>query len=265
MQYSTSGIYGDYARYKRLKEVLLKKESDHLWILGDVVDGNTEHPEDCLKIIKDVYASKNVTLLIGDHEYYHALRIMELIGDRDEETLAGITAAMEQMEIPGVPLASYIESNLPNEELEKYAEIFTSFEVSALVKVGESYLYLCHGAPAQRDPSSGRAGTFEWQSEVVSGEVEFDNMYRRAINADPKIGEWIEQYGPDCIRNPIIICGGKFIAEGMNEGEPVTGGVIFSKRKFAVNEGFSADDKERGPFSILGIDAAGWGVKKIRL
>ena len=266
MQYFTSGLYGDLKRYMAIKEKLLRRESDHLWIVGDVLDGNTERPWEGLQIIDDIYQSKNVTLLVGDHEYYHALYLMGVLAEESEEELEFTAEALDNLEISGTALREYITSSLSKQELESYATILKDLEVSALVNVGNSYLYLCHGVPSSVRPDSGHQGLSEWQSGVVMGELDLEANLGRNVPFDPKASEWVKEFGsPECFRNPIVVNGGEFVASVSARGEPLIDGVYFGNRKFVINEGFSADDKEKGPFSILGMDAAGWGVKKIRL
>ena len=65
--YVCSDIHGHADRYFKLKEML--SPSDTLYIAGDVIDrGNGS-----LEIIKDVMTSKNITMLLGNHELF-ALR-----------------------------------------------------------------------------------------------------------------------------------------------------------------------------------------------
>ena len=72
MNYFTSGIHGDLNLYKELKKMAASDPDNHLWIVGDILDGNTSHPEYGMEILKDIYRTPNVSLILGDHEYAHA-------------------------------------------------------------------------------------------------------------------------------------------------------------------------------------------------
>lgn len=70
--YVISDIHGAYEPYMALKvAVNYHSKDDRLFIIGDIFDGNTVHPEDCLKILDDVMKDDSITLLLGNHEMAH--------------------------------------------------------------------------------------------------------------------------------------------------------------------------------------------------
>ena len=70
--YVVSDIHGAYKPYMALKAaVSYDSKKDKLYIIGDIFDGNTAHPEECLKILDDVIADDSITLLLGNHELAH--------------------------------------------------------------------------------------------------------------------------------------------------------------------------------------------------
>ena len=116
MNYFTSGIYGNKELYYQIKKILTKP-SDHLWILGDVLDGNDEKPWECLEILEDIEKSNNVHLRLGDHEYFHTMRILSM--DNEENTELWVDY-LKNADISGKALLEYMNT-LSEDDLLDYA------------------------------------------------------------------------------------------------------------------------------------------------
>lgn len=269
MNYFTAGIYGDYKAYKNMKS-LLKKPEDKLWILGDVMDGNSEHPEECFRILDDIESSGNVTLILGDHEYFHAMRLFGEIekggagdepGDSDEAGNDGDVWYSEigQFEFSGMALLEYMDNVLSMEEKMRYARFLSSLDVSDMVSVEGRLFYLCHGAPATQ-----RGSDIEWQYSVVTGKVDFSRSYGRDMASDIRIPHFAKTIGikRGDVESAVLITGHTFTASLEMDGEEVEDGIVFSNRIMAINAGASADNKE--PHIVVGIDAAGWQTFEVR-
>ena len=84
MNYFTAGLYGDYPAYKKIKSLL--GPDDKLWILGDILDGNDEHPEDCLRILDDIQKLSNKLW----HSIAGAVYIEHKLGIKDKELLDAV-------------------------------------------------------------------------------------------------------------------------------------------------------------------------------
>jgi serine/threonine protein phosphatase 1 len=78
-------IHGEYEKYKKLLEAIDLRESDKLYVLGDVLDRGPQSMETLL----DMMRRPNVTLLAGNHEYA-ALSVLPKL--TDEITAESITA-----------------------------------------------------------------------------------------------------------------------------------------------------------------------------
>lgn len=65
MIYVMSDIHGNDVRFRSVMKQIKLKPEDHLYILGDVVD---RFP-DGLGILRETMKAKNITLLLGNHEY----------------------------------------------------------------------------------------------------------------------------------------------------------------------------------------------------
>lgn len=65
MQYAVSDIHGCYDKYIQLLRRLALKDSDTLYVLGDMIDRGP----DGLKILMDISMRPNVVPFLGNHEY----------------------------------------------------------------------------------------------------------------------------------------------------------------------------------------------------
>ena len=65
MQYAVSDIHGCYDKYIQLLHRLGLKDSDTLYVLGDMIDRGP----DGLKILMDISMRPNVVPFLGNHEY----------------------------------------------------------------------------------------------------------------------------------------------------------------------------------------------------
>ncbi|MBR2388724.1 MAG: metallophosphoesterase [Clostridia bacterium] len=94
MTYVVSDIHGNYEKFKSLLKVINLKDSDVLYVLGDVVD----YGEDSIKLINDISMRYNVLPILGEHDfkafkYLSAIDKMLREGDMpDAETLSEMTA-----------------------------------------------------------------------------------------------------------------------------------------------------------------------------
>ena len=60
-----SDIHGDMKRYRSVMAKIKLQDSDHLYILGDVID----REPDGIAILSELIKAKNVTVLLGNHEF----------------------------------------------------------------------------------------------------------------------------------------------------------------------------------------------------
>ena len=64
MTYVTSNIHGDYASFKKLLQTISFKDSDIMYILGDICDIGDESME----LIEDISMRYNVYSIVGEHD-----------------------------------------------------------------------------------------------------------------------------------------------------------------------------------------------------
>ena len=65
MIYVMSDIHGREDRFNAILAQINMKRTDHLYILGDVIDRNP----DGIHLLRRIARSKNMTMLLGNHEY----------------------------------------------------------------------------------------------------------------------------------------------------------------------------------------------------
>ena len=65
MIYIMSDIHGNMKRYRDIMRQIRLKKTDHLYVLGDVIDRG----KDGLPILTDLMRRPNVTVLLGNHEH----------------------------------------------------------------------------------------------------------------------------------------------------------------------------------------------------
>ena len=83
--YVISDIHGQYDMFMELLEKIPLKDSDTLYILGDVVDRGP-HPIKTLQKLKEM---PNVICMVGNHELM-ALRCLKLLMTADAQSVFGL-------------------------------------------------------------------------------------------------------------------------------------------------------------------------------
>ena len=75
MRYIISDIHGCKNEYLRLLDQIHFSDEDHLYVLGDAVDRGI----DPIGVLKDMMKHKNLTFILGNHEYFF-LYMIKLLG-----------------------------------------------------------------------------------------------------------------------------------------------------------------------------------------
>ena len=73
MTYVVSNLYGRFDKYEKLLKKINLKDSDVLYILGNIVDFG----EDSIKLINELSAQYNVYSVLGEHDYRAYLLLSE--------------------------------------------------------------------------------------------------------------------------------------------------------------------------------------------
>ncbi len=65
MIYAVSNIHGNYEKFKELLKLIAFKESDIMYVLGDIVD----YGEESMELVGDLSVRYNVYPIVGEHDY----------------------------------------------------------------------------------------------------------------------------------------------------------------------------------------------------
>ncbi len=65
MIYVVSNLHGNYAKFKELLKVISFKDSDIMYVLGDIVD----YGEESMELVGDLSVRYNIYPIVGEHDY----------------------------------------------------------------------------------------------------------------------------------------------------------------------------------------------------
>lgn len=183
--YVISDIHGAYDAYMTLKAAVnYDSKKDRLYIIGDIFDGNTRYPEDCLKILDDVIRDNSITLLWGNHELAH----FEYYNACKHGRTDAIKVWNEYLSDPicgGSPLLEYFSRHKDKwNYYMDYLRLHPCF--SELIDAeGEAFL-LVHGAPVAVDLASIRntRDIVSYQYMCLNNTPTFkEDLYAAAVSA----------------------------------------------------------------------------------
>ncbi len=89
MIYVCSDIHGRYDKYQALPEAVSLKDSDTLYVLGDVIDRGP----DGVKILLDMMVRPNVIPILGNHEFVAAMGLPWLMAEITDASIESLTEA----------------------------------------------------------------------------------------------------------------------------------------------------------------------------
>ncbi len=141
--YVISDIHGDFVKYQKMISQINLKDSDTLYILGDIIDrGNGG-----VKILQDMMLRPNVFPILGNHEFLATLSIPLLLQgitkeklESDKERFSFLT---DWIKIGGESTISEL-SKLDNEDVLDILEYFLEFEVFTEIEVEDKKFILVH-------------------------------------------------------------------------------------------------------------------------
>ena len=152
MTYVISNIHGQYEKFKSLLAQISFKESDTLYILGDLLD----YGEESMELIADLSIRLNVFCIAGEHDYL-AARMLKGFSNMlqsgaapSEDYIAEMTAWVQDGGQPTLEAFRSLDAD-QREGVIEYLEEMTLFE-EVEVK-GERYL-LVHAGIANYSPDT---------------------------------------------------------------------------------------------------------------
>lgn len=145
MTYVMSNIHGQWKKYKKMLEKISFRDTDFLYILGDVID----YGEHSIEVLNDMSYRMNVYPIIGDHEFY-ALKVLKKImksGAPDNSVKADM---LKWLQNGG---QSTFESfmKLPDEEKEGIIEYLEEFSAYDIAEVNDKTYILVHSGISDFD------------------------------------------------------------------------------------------------------------------
>ena len=152
MTYVISNIHGQYEKFKSILSQISFKESDTLYILGDLLDFG----EESMELIEDLSVRLNVFCVAGEHDYLAARMLkgfsamLQSGAAPSEDYIAEMTAWVQDGGQPTLEAFRSLDADA-REGVIEYLEEMTLFE-EVEVK-GESYL-LVHAGIANYSPDT---------------------------------------------------------------------------------------------------------------
>ncbi|MBR3969058.1 MAG: fructose-bisphosphatase class III [Clostridia bacterium] len=170
MVYAMSDLHGCYEKFAKMLKKINFKDSDTLYILGDIVDRG----DGGIKILQDIMTRPNVIVIQGNHDF-SARRLLKMLCMPENE--AEYEKAREHYAFwsidGGQPTyRSFVA--LSFEEQKKILSYMNSFLIYDEIIVNNNTFFMSHTVPEKN-----RMLNFEnllWQ-EFIAGEPEYDKQY----------------------------------------------------------------------------------------
>ena len=128
--YVMSDLHGDWGHFRLMLFKIKFSSSDHLYVIGDVVDRGPHS----IKLLQYIRSQQNITLLMGNHE----LMLLE-----------GLLHANDPLDEAWFDPQTFAElTRLPAEERTALAAYLTTLPLQLTVSCGDTDYLLVHACPA---------------------------------------------------------------------------------------------------------------------
>lgn len=244
MNYFIGSLYGNYEGYEHIKKTLKLKPRDHLWILGDIIDGNDEEPNKVFDMILDIRDQKNIHLILGDHEFAH---IMRYASTTNKEVFEAWTDFLTGMNVSGDAVMDYID-HFPDEAAPVFDYLMNDCDISEILRIGSNYFYLTHGFPKLY-----RNYLTEWQLNVTTGNIS-EKPFINCIMSDPTLQDKKIDLSKMSRDNTFVVCA----HQNIQTIKKNISTIYHNKGIFLLGE-----DKPYEQIPVLGIDSAGYFLQNI--
>ena len=133
MTYVMSDIHGDLDKYRSIMDQINLKDTDHLYVLGDVID---RYPYG-LDILYELRDMSNVTVLLGNHEKmcYEAM-----VSENDSKTLPTWIKNGGQVTLNAL-------FRMDKAEIEEIMDYIKKMPLTASVTINDQEYLLLHSCP----------------------------------------------------------------------------------------------------------------------
>ena len=174
MTYVISDIHGNYQKFKDILSMISFRDSDTLYVLGDIVDCG----EESMELIADLSVRVNVYPIAGEHDFLAARmlsgfsKMLESGSSPDPEYIAEMTAWVQN----GGQATLEAFRALDSEEREGVLDYLSEMTLFEEVSVGGKDYILVHAGIADYDPD---ADLYDYEPEdffssPLSSEVALD-------------------------------------------------------------------------------------------
>lgn len=143
MQYVIADIHGCYEEYRELiHKIKVSEEKDHLYILGDALDRGPEP----MKVLLDIMKRRNVTYIIGNHDYLFLYFIRKLgldlsnANNMSEDDISDFQAYLEDGGL--TTIEAFMK--LSYEEKQAVCDFLLNANVYDEVRIGDKRYILVH-------------------------------------------------------------------------------------------------------------------------
>lgn len=144
MTYVLSDIHGNLPRFESIMNQINLQSDDTLYILGDVVD----RFHSGIKILRQIMQTKNIKMLLGNHEYM----MLHAIGHCADAAEERENANLKQLHLWYRNGGEITHNHLKHIRKEQRAEVFDflrTLPVNFDVVVGDKRYKLVHGSPSE--------------------------------------------------------------------------------------------------------------------
>lgn len=193
MYYIMGEPHGHAKAYFAMKEKIALQTEDKLYVLGDVLGGNSEHPEACLEILEDIMQHDNIQLILGDFEYEYIMATLHIDEDAQEKWRKAV-----EKHAGGKAFLEYMETMAEGEK-KRYINYLTGCDVTEFLEVGGRQFYLVHGAPVACNNDDEVA----WQEKALKAVIEPGEDYRKSVLNDPHL----KLFKGTNLDNLFVVCG----------------------------------------------------------
>lgn len=170
MNYVISDIHGYYEEYLELLEQIKFKESDNLYVLGDIVDKGPEP----VKVLQDMMFRVNVFPILGNHDY-SAMKLLMAMKKGSESFSAEEQREMKAWMQEGGAVTAKQFMELDEEEREDLLDYMEEFLLYAQVKAGRGRFVLVHAGLDNFSPE--RDLEDYHYSELIYHEPDYNKIY----------------------------------------------------------------------------------------
>ena len=170
MVYAVSDLHGCYEKYLEMLEKIQFRETDTLYVLGDVVDRG----DGGIQILLDMIKRKNVIPLRGNHDHLAYCLLNNLSRPLQEQDTNQIQKLYQSWFRDGGYPTYTAFRKLPPETQEMLLAYLHTFLLYDALRAGGGSFFLSHTVPGKEQML--HFDTLRWQHLIV-GEPEYEKEY----------------------------------------------------------------------------------------